>query len=115
MDEKWNPEPIKRLLNRSIAQLDRSTRIRLHAARTQALERHAARSAALPSWAWANVHIVGHASGHHHRIYYLIGTLLLAVCIFSGVAYWQQATDNDTADLDIAILTDDLPIQYFLD
>ena len=41
--------------------------------------------------------------------------MLLAASLFSGITYWQQAIDNDTGDVDIAILTDDLPIQYYVD
>jgi len=41
--------------------------------------------------------------------------MLLAASLFSGIAYWQHVMDNDTSDEDIAILTDDLPIQYYVD
>ena len=115
MDEKWNPEPIKQLLNRSLAQLDQPTLARLRAARMHALNRYEARGAPLPLFAWAGGHVIWHASAHRHRIYYWIGTILLAASLFSGLVYWQQAMDNDISDVDIAILTDDLPLQYYLD
>ena len=115
MNEKWNPERIKQLLNRSLAQLDQPTLARLHAARLQAMNRHEARSATLPLFAWTGEHIIWHASAHRHRIYYWMGAILLAASLFSGIAYWQQTMDNDTGDVDIAILTDDLPIQYYVD
>lgn len=109
MDEKWNPELIKQLLNRSLAQLDQPTLARLRAARLQALNRYETRSATLPLFTWASDNVNWHASAHRHRIYYWRGAILLAAVLFSGIAYWQQATDNDTSDVDIAILTDDLP------
>jgi len=115
MDEKWNPEPIKQLLNRSLAQLDRPTLARLRAARMQALNRYEARSATLPLFAWAGEHVIWHAPAHRHSIHYWIGAILLAASLFGGIAYWQQAMDNDISDVDIAILTDDLPIQYYVD
>jgi hypothetical protein len=41
--------------------------------------------------------------------------MLLVASLFSSIAYRQQAMDSDTSDEDIAILTDDLPIQYYLE
>jgi len=61
MDEKWNPERLRQLLNRSLAQLDQSTLVRLRAARLPALNRHEARSAILPLFAWAGEHIIWNA------------------------------------------------------
>ena len=115
MDKNLNPEPIRQLLNRSLAQLDQPTLSRLHSARMQALGRHNARSATLPLFAWAGKHTIWHASEHRHSSYYWIGVLLLVISFFSGLAYWQQTMENDTSAEDIAILTDELPIQYFID
>ena len=115
MDEKCNPESIKQLLNRSLAQLDQTTLDRLSAARMQALNRHQARRATSPLLAWAGEHAIWHPSVHHHGIHYWFGAILLAVGLFCGIVYWQQTTDNDTSDVDIAILTDYLPIQYYLE
>jgi len=115
MDEKLNPESIRQLLNRSLAQLDQTTLDRLSAARMQALDRHEARSATLPLFAGAGEHAIWHPSAHHHSFHYWFGTLLLAVTLVCGIAYWRQAMDNDSSDVDIAILTDDLPMQYYLD
>ena len=115
MDEKWNPEPIKQLLNRSLAQLDQPTLAHLRAARLQALSRYEARSTTLPLLAWNGEHVAWHTSVLRHSIHYWIGAILLVFSLFSGIAYWQHAMDNDTSDLDIAILTDDLPLQYYAD
>ena len=115
MDKKFDPEPIKQLLNRSLAQIDLTTLVRLHAARLQALNRYEARSSTLTLFAWAGEHITWHSSVPRHNIHYWIGAMLLGFSLFSGIAYWQQAMDNDTSDVDIAILTDDLPIQYYVD
>ena len=115
MDEKWDPESIKRLLNLSLAQLDQPTLDRLSAARRQALNRYKARGATLPLFAWAGEHAIRHAPVHRHGTHYWMGAVLLAASIFYGMVYWQQAMDSDTSDVDIAILTDDLPIQYYTD
>jgi hypothetical protein len=115
MDENWNPELIKQLLNRSLAQIDQPTLAGLRSARMHALNRYEARSSTLPLFAWAGEHVIWHASAHRHRIYYWIGAMLLVASLFSSIAYRQQAMDSDTSDEDIAILTDDLPIQYYLE
>jgi len=115
MDEKWNPEPVKQLLNRSLAQLEQPTLARLYAARLQALNRYEARSATSPLFAWDGEQVIWHTSAHRHSIHYWVGVILLAASLFGGIAYWQQAIDNDTSDVDLAILTDDLPLQYYTD
>ena len=115
MDEEWNPEPIKQLLNCSLARLDQPALARLRTARLRALNRYETRSATSPLFAWDGEHVVWHTSAHRHSIHYWIGATLLAASLFSGIVYWQQAMDNDTSDVDFAILTDDLPIQYYVD
>jgi len=113
MEENWNPESISQLLNRSLLRLDQPMLACLRSARKQALDRYEARRAALPLFAWAGEHIIWHESAH--RRYYWIGAILLAASLFSGITYWQQAMDSDTSAEDIAILTDDLPIQYYVE
>ncbi len=114
MNKEWNPESIKPLLNRSLAQIDPSTLTRLRSARIHALSRHKTHSATLPLLTWAGEHVIWLASAHRHRIHYWMGALLLVTSL-CGIAYWQQAMDNDNSDMDIEILTDDLPIQYYAD
>jgi len=113
MDQECHLESIKQLLNYSIAELDQSTLTRLRAARAHAVSRHNARSVSL--LAWAGEHASWHVPAHRQNSHYWIGVILLIVGLFSSIAYWQHAKDNDICDVDIAILTDDLPIQYYAD
>jgi len=115
MDEILNPDLIKQVLDSSLAQLDQATLIRLHAARERALNHYQARNAALPLLAWVGEHALWNTPAYPYRIYRWIGTFILVACLFSGIAYWQQSMEDDTTDADIAILTDDLPIQYYVD
>jgi len=115
MDEQWSPEPIRQLLNRSLEQIVQSTLARLHAARLLALNRHKDRTATLPLFAWPGGHVIWEVLAHHHSIFHWIGAMLLAAIIFNCIVSWQDVMDNDTNDEDIAILTDDLPLQYFLE
>lgn len=111
-----NPQKIISLLNNSSSRLDAATLDRLQAIRSQALQRqHSslhARTLALDSHA---SHMHRHISGRPHRLAYWVGGLLLAVGILSGLAYWQQTSVTDTSDVDIAILTGDLPIKVYVD
>jgi len=97
MNEDWNSEFIKQVLNRSPEQLDQFTLAHLRSARRQTLGRYEARSATVPLFAWAGEHIIRPASVLRHRSDYWIGTLLLAASLFSSIAYWQQTMENDTA------------------
>ncbi len=115
MNKNWNPDMIKQLLNRSLAQLDQPIVAQLRDARMLALNRHETRSATVPLFAWAGGHIIRHPSAHLHRSYYWIGVLLLAASLLSSVTFMQQTMDNDTSDEDIAILTDELPIQFYVE
>jgi len=114
MNADFDIQRIKRMLDRSVAQIDPPTLACLRSARKQALNRYDVRSASLPLFAWADGHIISHTSTNYRWSYYWIGVILLA-CLYSGTGYWQQTMDNDSSEEDIAILTDDLPIQYFLD
>lgn len=113
MNKKFQPAQIKQLLNRSLAQLDQPTLTRLRHARTQALARYDARCTA-PAFAWAGFghH---HASDSHHKSHRWAAIVLLVALLFSCTAYWHHTTDHDLSDEDIAILTDDLPIEVFVD
>ena len=113
MGKACNLESIKQLLNCSIAELDPSTLTRLRAARMHAVSRHHAQSVSL--FTWAGEHAGWHASAHRQNRHYWIGVILLVAGLFSSIVYWQHAKDNDICDVDIAILTDDLPIQYYAD
>jgi hypothetical protein len=115
MNRKLNPEQIRQLLNRSTAQLDETTLADLRKTRTRALERHAMQHVHALAFSGHDKHTPGHAMGIRHKPYWWAAGLLLVACIVSGIAYWQSVPGNDTSDVDIAILTDDLPLQVFLD
>jgi Protein of unknown function (DUF3619) len=117
MDVQLNSEPIKQLLNRSLEQIDQSTLAHLYAARTRALDRHeACATAILPLFTWPGIHVIQRVLAHRQEIYNWIGILLLAACISNGIVYyWQETLNNKSSEVDIAILTDDLPVEYFLE
>lgn len=114
MNQEFHPQQIKHLLNRSLAQIDQPTLARLRDARAQALTRYDAHSAA-PAFALANMWGHHHAADFHHKSLHWIAIVLLVTLMFSCTAYWHHKTDHDVSDVDIAILTDDLPIEVYVD
>ena len=115
MNQKFHPEKIKQLLNRSLARLDQPTLVRLHDAHEKALVRYDAHSTA-PTFALASLWAGHrHTVDSHHKSHYWAAIVLLVALIFSCTAYWHHMTDHDVSDVDIAILTDDLPIEVYVD
>ena len=107
---------IVRALGRGVESLDAATRERLAAARRLALSRHHEKPEPVWGLAWAMNAIS--ARGGTHRQYST--RYLLAACAFvlaiSGYAYWQAtAPTPDFAEIDVNLLTDDLPINAYLD
>lgn len=105
---------ILRLLNRSTQQLDERTAERLHEARSVALKRHRAYAEA-PAFAWFGLPGRWHGgiSSGVKRQLYLATLIVAAITVFSCTAYWNH--NEDHSDIDLAILTDDLPIEVFVD
>lgn len=108
-------EDIKQLLNHSAAQIDQPTLARLRHAREQAMAQHAAYCEE-PVFARAG-HTLRHTFGAHQgsksRLW--VTTLLVAIILFSATAYWNHLAKSDTADVDIGILTGELPIHFYVD
>lgn len=114
MSPQLNTKTIRQLLNHSTSQLDQATIEKLHDARRQALERHApahAHSMALSGHA----HHPHWPSMLHHRPLLWLAGLLLAIALASGLAYWQHTQQHSFKLEDIPILTDDLPLQVYID
>lgn len=119
MNKKTNlsHKAIKLLLNTSLVRLGQPALTRLRDARAQALvhhdTHHGARHVA-PAFAWAGNN-TWQAAGMQHKSRILAATVLVIALLFSISAYWQQATENDVAEVDLSILTDDLPMHVYLD
>ena len=110
-----NTDSIKQLLNQSVTQLDTATLDNLRTARNRALEAYRAQQKA-PVQAWLHHHgILLGSSAQGHKYRYLALALIFSAVLFSGSAYWQQANDHDHSDIDIAILTDDLPVDAYVE
>lgn len=104
-------------LNYGADRLDQATRERLLTARKTALSHYKEQpvSAWVPVWAGQTVaRLTGHRSLNTR--YLAVVAALLAT--FAGAVAWQtmnSGNGSDTADIDAGLLTDDLPINAYLD
>ena len=103
-------------LDYATEQMDQETARHLLSARKAALSHHRDK----PEPAWRMV-LAGHATlrlgGHRFDARYLIAIAAVTVAIgLVGALYWKhQAPANDIAEIDLGLLTDDLPINAYLD
>jgi len=103
------PKRIAQLLTCAAQQLDAPTVAALRQARNVALERQ---SLSKPVFALSTGHGIGWLIPHSTHQWVATFILLVAI-LFGGVSYWQH--ENDLSHLDTAILTDDLPLEVFVD
>lgn len=115
MTSKQKQHSIKQTLDTSISQLTPSTLEKLRMARTKALE-HQRTSSTAPVFAWLGNH--SDKSSHSNTsksLQWAVAALFVAF-LFSGASYWEDYTnEHEISEVDIAILTDDLPIHVYLD
>lgn len=101
-------------LDGGVDQLGAGTRERLAAARKAALVHYREAPVRVFGLAWAGR--VGDFMGQHvfgARIAAIVTALVVAT---AGGIYWQNVAPNgDLADVEIALLTDELPINAYLD
>jgi hypothetical protein len=100
-----------RYLDDGLDQLEPRVRERLDAARRNALARYRERPATVFGLVWVGEAVAWIAQ---HRLLIAAAALVLAT---GGVAYWQQGTRpaNGVSDIDFYLLTDELPINAYLD
>ena len=102
-------------LNHGLGTIKQGTLYRLQSARAAALDRY--RDAPQPvfglAWAGDVAFRVSHSRYANARNLLALGLLVLSLI---GVTYWQVVIQaNDIADIDAGLLTDDLPINAYLD
>ena len=103
------PERIAKLLTRAAQQLDDDTVAALRQARNAALQRQ---SLSKPVFALSTGHNIRWLMPHSTQ-QWVAAIILFVAILFGGLSYWQH--ENDLSHLDTAILTDDLPLEVFVD
>jgi len=105
---------IVQLLNSGTDELDQGARERLLNARKVALAHY--KDKPEPAWSldWTG-HAVMRFGGHRFEARHLVAAAVLSAGLI-GVIYWQnRAPANEIAEIDLGLLTDDLPINAYLD
>ncbi|MBM3357495.1 MAG: DUF3619 family protein [Betaproteobacteria bacterium] len=102
-------------LDYGVDHLDRGTRERLLAARKVALSHYRERPETVLGLEWAGQAAAWISEQSRHGARHLITIAALVIALI-GVAYWQNvASVIDVAAIDASLLTDELPINAFLD
>jgi hypothetical protein len=100
-------------LDRGTRDLDRGTLAQLAAAREQALAGFPVAPGWVPAWAspWT-----GRIGGWTTGARYVLPMAILLLGLM-GIIYWQtgNGSGNELAEIDMRLLTDDLPIDAYLD
>jgi hypothetical protein len=103
-------------LDHGAAQLEPGTRERLAAARKVALSRYREKPETVVGLAWAGQSMARFAEHHLHNTRLLAAAAAIAI-LLAGFTYWQATgpASNDLAEIDMGLLTDELPLNAYLD
>ena len=113
MNEMQFGNKVRQLLNRGLVGVDDTTAERLRAARERALARQ--RPEPSPALAWADNVLGGGEGGFAWRLLLALGVaLVLGAALY--LYNWQQTQRvEEIEEIDTALLTDELPIDAYLD
>jgi Protein of unknown function (DUF3619) len=111
MNTQLDPNKIAQLLTQSTRQLDDTTITALVQARRNALEMQLSRAPAyaLSTGRWTN-HLIPNST-----MQWLATVLLAALLVVAGTNFVQHSEEQQISELDVAILTDDMPLEVFVD
>jgi len=102
-------------LDYGVDQLEPRARARLFAARQSALSHYREQPVAVAGLAWAG-QVAARITGHRYASTRQLAAISLLVVALAGIAYWQSnGVTNEATDIDTGLLTDELPINAYLD
>lgn len=114
MNEQDLARQIVQRLNGGLDQIKQGTLYQLQSARQKALDQCS--EVRRPVFGLATAGNVASSSGHsrYFNARYIAAAALLVLSLI-GISYWQFVMSNDIADIDVSLLTSDLPINAYLD
>lgn len=115
MNEQELAKKIVQNLDQGLGHIRQGTLYRLQSARMAALERYHQAPQPVFGLAWVGdaAFRLSHSRHLNARNVLALGLLLLSLI---GVVYWQLAIQSsDIAEIDVSLLTGDLPINAYLD
>jgi hypothetical protein len=101
-------------LDHGTEQLEPGVRERLLAARRVALSQHREQSAAVAGLAWAG-QVTARFTEQGAGIRYLVAISMLVAALAAVMVWQSNGTSNELAEIDSGLLTDELPINAYLD
>lgn len=104
---------IAAMLNRSASQLDDEVAASLRQARLNALQKRRTRSPAY-SLAVISDHVHAVLTPHSAGQWFATAALIFTIVV-GGANLWEYRQAQSVSHLDIAILTDDMPMEVFID
>jgi type VI protein secretion system component VasF len=110
MTKNLDPSKIAQLLTLSTRQLDENTLSALSSARQNALKKQVVRAPVFALNTGRETHSLIPDSVQQ----WVVAGLLVAMLIV-GMSFWHHVQEQQIDELDVAILTDDLPIEAFVD
>ena len=106
---------IIRHLDEGVDNLDPVVRDRLLAARRTALSKYREQPVMVTGLAWVGQAAARLTEHRFHSVRHLVAISVLVVALV-GIAYWQSVgSTNNYADIDSDLLTDELPLNAYLD
>jgi hypothetical protein len=101
-------------LDHGVDQLGPGVRERLHVARKTALSQYREQPAPMAGLAWAGRAV--RFFEHHPASMRNLAVIVMLVAVLVSMTYWQSnGTKPDLAEIDSALLTDELPLNAYLD
>jgi hypothetical protein len=102
-------------LDYGVDQLEPRASARLFAARQSALSHYREQPVAVAGLAWAG-QVAARITDHRYTSTRQLAAISLLVVALAGIAYWQSnGVTNEATDIDTGLLTDELPINAYLD
>jgi len=111
MTTKLTNQEIGRLLDRSADQLERTTLNGLYEARQRALQNQRISTA---TWVSQNGMLHGRLLLSPRALNWIIAAVVASLLVIN-LSYWDRMSEHDHSDIDIQILTDELPVDMFVD
>ncbi len=115
MNEQELASKIVHRLEAGLGTMKQGTAYQLQSARQAALDRYREAPQPVFGLAWAGDIAFRVSNNRHFNARNLVALALLVLSLI-GVTYWQIVVQaNDIAEIDASLLTDDLPINAYLD
>lgn len=113
MNEHELINKLKQDLNYGTGHLKSQVTDSLRQSRERALQVFAAQAQPEQAYAFAGSH--GHAHGHHPFASRKWLPLAFVSMLMIGVFYWHQQETNNEENIDVALLTSEIPLNAFVD